>query len=325
MILHRKTKSLCPVCLAEIPAIIQVDNESVKILKHCREHGETEGLIEKDPVFYMLCSQLNRGTIYGGLFIDATNRCNTTCKYCYHDASGAEPTAEDILTQCRENKNLSPFILVGGEPTVRDDLPQLIRDMRGIGPVMISTNGLKLADRAYIDELDGLRWPGMFNASISLHPESSNSPEDYEKKIIAIDNVASTDMMLYGLIFVIDSLAQIDEAILINQMFRGKVCETRLKIASNVSETSDGSGLFPSDVYNYLYAKAKTEGVNFEINHEANNKVVYFNMIYDGIKMTVVKWFDRTNVDLVEIDCGPWHRNKNGRFLNMGHSLILGG
>jgi uncharacterized radical SAM superfamily Fe-S cluster-containing enzyme len=325
MRIARHTMSLCPECLAEIPAQVIISNNDVRIIKTCPEHGVSEGTIEKDPIFYMLCAQFNADNIYNGLFVDATNKCNSTCKYCYHDTSGTEPTFESILLQCAENANLAPFILVGGEPTTREDLPELLWAIRHIGPVLISTNGIKLADLDYVKSLDALAWPGVFNASISLHPEASNLPGDYAKKIEGIENVLSLHDQLFGLIFVIDSLDQIDEAIEINRRYAGRICETRLKIVSSVSQTENGSGLFTSEVYQYLYDKALDEGVSFSINHDACNKVVYFNMIYDGIKMTAVKWFTRQNVDLVEINCGPWHKNKDGRFLNMGHSLILGG
>src|SRR5205085_11304020 len=42
----------------------------------------------------------------------------------------------------------------GGEATLRPDLPELIRDVRRHGHhPMLLTNGLKLADRAYVREL----------------------------------------------------------------------------------------------------------------------------------------------------------------------------
>jgi len=321
----RRTKSLCPDCLQEIPAIIQVSNEDVRMFKSCPDHGQFESLVEKDPIFYMLGLQLDRGNIYDGLFVDVTDRCNTTCKYCYHAKGDTEPAAEDIIQHCRDNAALAPFIMIGGEPTLRDDLPETMREIRKIGPVLMVTNGLKLADKEYIRTLDSLMWPEVFNVSISLHPECSNAPGDYALELQAIENIIDMGMNLYGLIFVIDSLDQIDEAITINRKYRGRIWDTRLKIATELNMTSQGSDLFNSDIYNYLYEKAQAEGVLFDINHDAYSKAAYFNMVYDGINLTAVKWYSRHNVDLNDINCGPWHKNKDGRILNMDHSLILGG
>lgn len=325
MIIEKTTRSLCPECLTEIPAVVQIDNQEVRIFKKCPTHGFTNALIEKDPIFYMLANMIDKGNIYNGLFIDSTNRCNAACKYCYHKIGDSEPSAESILQQCRENANLAPFVLVGGEPTMRDDLPELLRSMREIAPVLISTNGLKLASMDYLKQLDALEWDGLFNASISLHPESNNAPGEYEQKIKGIDNILATGRKLFGLIFVIDSLDQIDEAISVNRKYKGKICATRIKIASQVNQTGKGSELFNSDVYNHMALKAQAEGVLFDINYDDFNKPVYFNIVYDGMNFTTVKWYSKFNVDLNEINCAPWHKNKNGRFLNMGHSLILGG
>jgi hypothetical protein len=325
VIVMKQTVSLCPECFKEIPAAVRVDNSEVRMLKCCPDHGEFSALIEKDPVFYLMGSLLGQGGIYNGLFIDATDRCNASCKYCYHGQADSEPSAESILGQCRDHANLAPFVLVGGEPTVRDDLPELLREIRKVGPVIISTNGLKLADLDYVHSLNALVWPGVFNASISIHPKANNAPGEYELKMQAIENVLSTGLNLYGLIFVIDSLEQVDEAIELNHRYRGRINSTRIKIATELGETPEGSALFTSDVYNYLYAKAQAEGVSFDIDHSLSNKMTYFNMVYDDINLAAVRWYSRHNVDLADIDCAPWHRGKDGALRNMAHSLILGG
>lgn len=321
----KQTTSLCPICFEEISAMIQVNNQDVMIYKTCPDHGMFDALIEKDPIFYMLGGQLDRGNIYNGLFVDVTSKCNTKCKYCYYDVKDSEPSYESIMKHCQDNPNLAPFIMIGGEPTMRNDLPALMRDISKIGPVVLTTNGLKLSDKEYLKELDALVWPGVFNASISLHPEKNNRGNDHAKKMKAIDNILANNDKLYGLIFVIDSLNQIDEVVYINRYFNKKIMDTRIKIATEINETKSGSQLFNSDVWEYLNNKAKSENVGFGINHDACNKAAYFNMVYDGINITSVKWYTKYNVDLQDIDCGPWHLNKNGKILNMDHSLILGG
>jgi radical SAM family protein len=325
MVIERPTISLCPECLKEIPARIRVTDSDVRMVKECPDHGSFDALVERSSLFYMLCSQLDRGGIYNALFVDVTDRCNATCKYCYHKTGDSEPLAEDIISQCAENANLAPFVLVGGEPTMRDDLPELLREIRKIGPVMLATNGLKLADPDHVHKLDALVWPGLFNASISLHPEANNSPGDYDMKIKAIENILATGLNLYGLILVIDSLEQIDEAIAVNRRYPGRINSTRLKIATEINQTANGSGIFTSDVYEYLHAKAQREGVSFDIDHSLPNKMTYFNMLFDGISLSAVKWYSKHTIDLVDIDCAPWHRGKDGKYRNMAHSLVLGG
>lgn len=59
---------------------------------------------------------------------------------------------QDIVSQCKE-----PLLqLSGGEPTLRDDLPELVKFAKkaGCSYVQINTNGIRLAtDEAYVKAL----------------------------------------------------------------------------------------------------------------------------------------------------------------------------
>lgn len=91
------------------------------------------------------------------VLIDLTDRCNQHCPYCFAkseqdaDRSG-EPSLEeieakyDLLLELGEERPFN-IQLSGGEPTVRDDLPQIISMARqkGFEYVQINTNGRRLA------------------------------------------------------------------------------------------------------------------------------------------------------------------------------------
>ncbi|MFQ6085062.1 MAG: LAGLIDADG family homing endonuclease, partial [Candidatus Bathyarchaeia archaeon] len=89
----------------------------------------------------------------GGLVV---SNCNMACEVCFAYAGAAgyvyEPTKEQIggmLDNLRANQPVAPPALQfsGGEPTVRADLPELIRmaKERGFRHVEVNTNGLRLA------------------------------------------------------------------------------------------------------------------------------------------------------------------------------------
>jgi len=86
MILTRTTRSLCPVCLKEIPATIRVDHD-VTMFKSCPDHGSFEALLERDPIFYLYVNGLGDGSIYDGLILNVSDSCNTFCKHCYFGVS----------------------------------------------------------------------------------------------------------------------------------------------------------------------------------------------------------------------------------------------
>jgi len=94
------------------------------------------------------------------LLLNVTDRCNYGCTTCYAAARApgtAVPTNEtpsiaEVLHTvqtviAREGGKLGVLMLSGGEPTIRDDLPQLIEALMelNIVRVMLNTNGRRVA------------------------------------------------------------------------------------------------------------------------------------------------------------------------------------
>ncbi len=104
-----------------------------------------------------LCEEHESQTILG--LIDVTNRCNLKCPICFANAavSGTlyEPTQDeirDMLKTLRKNQPVeTPAIQYsGGEPTVRDDIVDLIKmakEEEGFVHTQIATNGIALANK----------------------------------------------------------------------------------------------------------------------------------------------------------------------------------
>lgn len=331
MVIDKTVTSVCPVCFQEIPAIIRVSNNNVQMFKTCPEHGYSMAIVEKDPIFYMLFNGLiNSDNIYDGLLIDVTSKCNTKCKYCYYPIGHCpDPTQEEILAICEKHYGIVPFVLFGGEPTCREDLAELawkIRNIRDFCPVAVCTNGIKLADMKYLQTLDAFVYGDTFMGAISLHPEANNTPEDYAAKLRAIDNIIACGLKLDIILYVMDDISQIDEAVRLRYKYKDHVNDFRLKLASDVWGTEGTPEIFNSDVYEYLRAHAKAAGVPFCINHKKYNKLVFINMFYDGMSMSSVKWYNKHNVDLDDIkDCPPWNLDKEGNLIHVGYQLIIGG
>lgn len=79
------------------------------------------------------------------------------------------------------------IILTGGEPTLRDDLPELIAHTESNGQVVgLLSDGLKLVDQAYVQ---GLLQTGLDHLMLSLDP-------DDEKSWKALDNVLAADLFV---------------------------------------------------------------------------------------------------------------------------------
>ena len=95
------------------------------------------------------------GRVADDLRISVTDRCNFRCTYCMPAEGLAWLPKDEILTFEELTRLLSLFVslgvrslkVTGGEPTVRADLPTLVRMFREVGPdldISITTNGVLL-------------------------------------------------------------------------------------------------------------------------------------------------------------------------------------
>jgi cyclic pyranopterin phosphate synthase len=95
------------------------------------------------------------GRVADDLRISVTDRCNFRCTYCMPAEGLAWLPKSEILSFEESTRLLGIFVglgvrsikVTGGEPTVRADLPTLVRMFRGVGPeldISITTNGVLL-------------------------------------------------------------------------------------------------------------------------------------------------------------------------------------
>ena len=87
-----------------------------------------------------------------------TYRCNNECPHCYNARARTYPelTTEDWLKVIDRlwELNIPHLVFTGGEPTLREDLPELIRYAENIGQITgLNTNGRRISDPEYLDKL----------------------------------------------------------------------------------------------------------------------------------------------------------------------------
>lgn len=179
----KKTKSLCPLCNAVLDADIVEEGERIWIVRRCPEHGSFRNLYWSDAEMYKrfdeyevigkgianpqvyadpgdcptacgLCNNHKSGTLLAN--IDMTNRCNLDCDFCFANAKACgfvyEPSFDQVVQMMKilrtERPVPTPAVqFSGGEPTMRDDLVELVRIAKELGfsQVQVATNGVKLA------------------------------------------------------------------------------------------------------------------------------------------------------------------------------------
>lgn len=172
------TQSLCPECLAVVPAKIVTRFNRVYFRKTCPTHGVREDFVCSDASMYDrnefsvpakmpvsvgvmpdrgcpldcgLCTEHEQHTCIG--LVEITSNCNLTCPMCY---AGSSPGGNHLsFEQCKaaidrlvEVEGRAEVLqLSGGEPTVHPEFERILEYAlaQEIDYVQINTNGIRLA------------------------------------------------------------------------------------------------------------------------------------------------------------------------------------
>ncbi len=229
-IFHELTRSICPTCKKVIDAQIIIRENKVYMRKRCPDHGWFEGLISSDAEMYVDSIKFNKpGTLPldvstevkdgcpldCGLcpehkqhiclaLIEVNTGCNLNCPICFADAgAGYSLTMEQVegmLDRLMEIEGEPEVVqFSGGEPTIHPrilDMVQAAKD-RGIGQVMINTNGLRIAtDDRFLEELARLK-PAIYFQFDGLEDRTYRAirGEDLlDVKLKALDRLAEADL-----------------------------------------------------------------------------------------------------------------------------------
>jgi len=313
MNITRHTISLCPTCYAEIPAVITTLRDGVDITKTCTLHGSFSGQLERDPIFYEWVKNLpQQQSIYDGYFVDVTRRCNLRCETCYYPLETKDPegifSIPAIVNDCRVNAWRGPFILTGGDPTMHTELGKIICELKKVGRVALLTNGVKLADGAYFNEIMPLITDaGHASLNLSIHHKETDS----WKQVIELCRATKT--LINSALLVINDHDSFVSAIEWCKAHRDVVASFRIKAATNIWNEGDARNrVFISDMLAWL----EEMDVVIPITKNHFNKSVYTGVAFYGMLLNLVSWHDVTNVDLLDINCAPWYRARNGEILN---------
>ena len=190
--LIRWTSSLCPYCFRILPAAIVERNGTLYIRRECPEHGIIEEVYYGDSELYRrfmkfdfvgrgpqhvytplsapcplscgLCPLHKSHTVL--LNIVLTNRCDLSCWYCffYEERAGFvyEPTLDQIRFMIRSLKKQPGIVpavqLTGGEPTLREDLVDIIKMLKeeGVRHIQLNTTGIRFLTLYLEDHQKGL-------------------------------------------------------------------------------------------------------------------------------------------------------------------------
>lgn len=182
------TESVCPICFLRLPAKRVIFGDDVYLVKDCPTHGHFQTILWRGEPRYSewirpkipavlqkpftsvakgcpfdcgLCSDHRQQPCC--VLMDVTQSCDLSCSFCFA-SSGVKNKKIDPPIAVIEGwyKKLleagGPFNiqLSGGEPCLRDDLPEVIAMGKRLGFTFfqVNTNGLRISnDRAFLRKL----------------------------------------------------------------------------------------------------------------------------------------------------------------------------
>ncbi len=221
-----ETRSLCPECLATVPAVILEASRGAVMERRCPDHGVFRALVSPDMNTYRslvrsarrvkrpercgvrtrkgcpedcgLCPSHEQHTCLA--ILEITSRCDLGCPVCLAASVPAGrdmdvPVAEALLkTLLRNEGRAPPLQLSGGEPSLHEDLLEIIETASSLGyeKIEIDTNGLRLArDTSFAEQLRAAGLAQVYLQMDGLDPGASQSIRGsnlVEAKVEALEN-----------------------------------------------------------------------------------------------------------------------------------------
>ncbi len=274
------TQSVCPVCLDVIDAQVVAEGKLVSMEKECPEHGHFKTYLWPDVDHYTwmnsfkfpcvkpehsvaslkgcprdcgLCtSHLRHPTL---VEIELTERCNLRCPVCFMAAEAVQAAAQPgpslaeleaiykgIMKKTGPNTSIQ---LTGGEPTIRKDLPDIVRLGRDIGftSIELNSNGVVVAQNPeYVRELAEAGISGIFMQFDGLTSnvyEKIRGADLLHTKLKAIENCREAGVQVVLAMTIINGINQNQ----IGDVLRFAL-ENRDVIAGIAYQPAFGSGRF---------------------------------------------------------------------------------
>jgi 7,8-dihydro-6-hydroxymethylpterin dimethyltransferase len=230
-IIISETESVCPICFAGLPASVIRRGDRVFMRKSCPQHGEVVTLLWRGEPRYEawtrpkipaepgpgqteatkgcpfdcgLCSDHRQQTCTA--LIEVTQACNLRCAFCFADSGGVGRGNLDLWEVRNRYETLLAngypcnVQLSGGEPTLRDDLPEIVALGRSVGFefIQLNTNGVRLgSDPAYLERLKEAGLSSVFLQFDGTEPEAHRvlrGADVLEIKLRAIENCESMEL-----------------------------------------------------------------------------------------------------------------------------------
>jgi hypothetical protein len=220
------------------------------------------------------------------------------------DSNSIDPSIDYLLSLIKAwPDNGKNICLCGAEPTVRKDLPELIRAIRSLPgkhrSIIILTNGVNLARNDYVRQFVGipdLHW------TIGLNHPDYQGPVVRSKQMRGIENAKAAGFNIKNISYTLENLEQMEYCLdEIQDFSKRDLCpQYRIRCGVEIGKYPVSPKLYMSDLIRETKRIAAIRGWNTEYipNHGIR---AHYPMYVNGVFVKLIQWPDATTLDLGEI------------------------
>jgi uncharacterized radical SAM superfamily Fe-S cluster-containing enzyme len=319
MLFIHKTISLCNTCYRHIPAIVYELDGAIRMSKKCEHHGIMDSVVEIDSEFYYSLNHHHYPGTKSVLF-EVTDRCNLNCPHCYHlpDNRSTDRNVESIIEQMKQFPVECTPLLAGAEPTMHSNFIELCNQTKQLNfdKINILTNGLKLANKQFAKDVYAT---GVNQITLGLNHPSYQGQKVHNRQLKALSNVLELGFTVGYVGYTIESLDHVDFILSeIDKIDNPLIQQYRIRCGSFIGRSSDPERSYLSN----LVKKVKSilgDQVSFGKNDDNPYHVI---MHWGNRRIRLIQWPDVTNIDMEELNCGPWCNFYPGPITNFVHQVI---
>jgi molybdenum cofactor biosynthesis enzyme MoaA len=240
------------------------------------------------------------------------------------DNNSKDPSIDYLLSEVMSwPDNGMPVSLVGAEPTVRRDLPDLVLAIHALPiksrNVIIVTNGVYLAKWDYVGRFKGipnLKWTFGLN-----HPDY-NGGQIRTKQMEGLENCIKLGLDVKTLTYTLANLEQLADVMHEVQKFK---INARIQLGVEIGRVPEGAfkELYLSELVSVAEQFCKDRGWIWEPDLIGGNRTHYAVKI-NGIEHKFIKWCDVRTIDLEEVQSESWASIVPGKPMSpLLHQVIL--
>lgn len=297
------TLTICEVCYRHVPGTLFERDNQIWLTKTCKEHGTVEHLVEPDSTFYNEYTYEPRRL--DGYLIEVTNRCNLDCPHCYQlpDSNSLDPDIDYVLDIIKSwPDDGRHVVLAGAEPTVRKDLPELMRSIRQLPGkhrrLMVLTNGVNFHRDDYAEQfvdIPDLQW------TVGLNHPDYQGPVVHRKQLEGIKNIKKAGLHLKNISYTLESLDQLEYVLDEIMEFKDTVKQYRIRCGADIGRYPGDPKLYMSQLVSEVKKLCERKSWSFERMHPSEGNRSHYPAKINNVPVKIIQWPDAKTIDLKEM------------------------